>query len=465
MVDEAWDPEQIQLVQSGQPHDGVGLRRIAVEKHRRRLVLSGGRDGSISISELKTLQPKAQVPKDDPELPPGLVAGTLGHGDSIEGLAWLPQDQRLFVSGSRDGFIKIWDAESASGPSVAMPMDLHSSVRHLAINGQGKVACGLDDSTLRMVDLRSGRPVNTMQGHTKPPLSVVWGSDDQLFSGGMDGTVRAWDTRMGARSLFLCDPYAHEGEVLLKRKAEKMQVAEEQDHNKEAKVEPYRFRSLGRVLGTDRRFEEGSVRQMVGSDSFLELDATSHGENSGAPEHLRRSREKFSKDAELKRRHVFGPPRRQYEHDASLAHRGAVTSVCFVDGRLLSCGVDGKVRCWDPKTGHLQAEASKLSRKREAAWREVNVESGREEQSMQMAALGYPDEVCLIPEEEFLAVYSLRSARCLLRLAAHKGAVQGCEAWEGHLLSAGSDGLLLHWRRGERHQSQQSGSEVISLDD
>ena len=27
------------------------------------------------------------------------------------------------------------------------------------------------------------------------------------------------------------------------------------------------LRSLGRVLGTDRRFEEGSVRQMAGSDS------------------------------------------------------------------------------------------------------------------------------------------------------------------------------------------------------
>ena len=27
---------------------------------------------------------------------------------------WCPQDQRLFVSGSRDGFIKIWDAEGVA---------------------------------------------------------------------------------------------------------------------------------------------------------------------------------------------------------------------------------------------------------------------------------------------------------------------------------------------------------------
>jgi hypothetical protein len=35
---------------------------------------------------------------------------------------------------------KFWNLESTAeaGPSVAMPMDLHSSVRHLAINGQAK---------------------------------------------------------------------------------------------------------------------------------------------------------------------------------------------------------------------------------------------------------------------------------------------------------------------------------------
>ena len=32
-----------------------------------------------------------------------------------------------------------------------------------------------------------------------------------LIVSSQDGTLRAWDIRMGARSLFLCDPYAHEG--------------------------------------------------------------------------------------------------------------------------------------------------------------------------------------------------------------------------------------------------------------
>ncbi|CAK9040382.1 unnamed protein product [Durusdinium trenchii] len=257
-----WDAEEITLAQSGQPHE-TGVNRIAVEKQRKRLVLTGGRDGSVAISELSTLQVTSKALKDDPEL--ASSGQTVGHKDSVEGLAWLPQDSRLFTSGAMDGFLKIWDA--AEGVSV-MSLDLHSSVRNLAINNQAKVAVALEDATLRLVDLRLGRPVNTMQGHTKPPLSVVWDHLEHLFSGGMDGTVRAWDIRMGARSLFLCDPYAHEGAWPLKRKMpEKPQRVQEEWQHEEAKPEPYRFRSMKRVLGTDRRFEEGSVRMLTTSDS------------------------------------------------------------------------------------------------------------------------------------------------------------------------------------------------------
>ncbi|CAK8994032.1 unnamed protein product [Durusdinium trenchii] len=463
-----WDAEEITLAQSGQPHE-TGVNRIAVEKQRKRLVLTGGRDGSVAISELSTLQVTSKALKDDPEL--ASSGQTVGHKDSVEGLAWLPQDSRLFTSGAMDGFLKIWDA--AEGVSV-MSLDLHSSVRNLAINNQAKVAVALEDATLRLVDLRLGRPVNTMQGHTKPPLSVVWDHLEHLFSGGMDGTVRAWDIRMGARSLFLCDPYAHEGAWPLKRKMpEKPQRVQEEWQHEEAKPEPYRFRSMKRVLGTDRRFEEGSVRMLTTSDSLLDLEPQRvEAHSSSSSEEKRRTREQFAREAEWKSRHVFGPPRRQYEHEASMAHRGAVTSVSFLDDRLLSCGVDGKVRCWDPKTGHLQAMAHKreiksdkvLAKCEAGLWRDVNVECSREEKAMQMSALGYPDEVCMIPEEELLAVYGLRSSRCLCRLAAHKGAVLCCEALNGEMLSGGADGLLLHWRSGARSQCSVQKGEVILLD-
>lgn len=56
---------------------------------------------------------------------------------------------------------------------------------------------------------------------------------------------------------------------------------------------------------------------------------------------------------------------------------------------------------------------------------------------MQMGVLGFPHEVCALPEEALLALYSLHSGRCLCRLAAHKGSVLCCQASDRDMLSGG----------------------------
>ncbi|CAJ1414025.1 unnamed protein product [Effrenium voratum] len=441
LMTRSWEgADGVSLAQSGKPHGSEPICRIAIAK---RHVLTGGQDGSVAVSDLRHLeQPTAVVLKDEAD---GSAAPeAVGHRDAVQGLAWLPQDNRLFASGGAEGLLKVWDASELSS---VLSLDLHSAIKGLAMSGTAQVAAALEDLTLRLVDLRSGRAVNTLQGHTKPPLCAVWG-EKHLFSGGMDGTLRAWDCRMGARSLFLCDPYAHEGERPLKRSAPKEQLAQELEH-KVARIEPYRFRSMRSVLGTHRRFEEGSVQHMAGGGSLLDLEPADTGKSE--PDGVRRAREQFTKEAELRSRHVFGPPRREYAYEAQMAHRGAITSVCASQGRLISCGVDGKVRCWHQESGHLlQPEVSKKqedSIKREAgSWRsEVNVECGTEERPLQMAALSQ-EGVCLIPEEELVAVYCLQEAKCLCRLAAHKAQVLCCEAASStQVLSAGSDGLLLSW--------------------
>ena len=50
-----------------------------------------------------------------------------------------------------------------------------------------------------------------VQLHFCIPLTFDMFAINQCPTMSQDGTVRAWDMRMGARSLFLCDPYAHEG--------------------------------------------------------------------------------------------------------------------------------------------------------------------------------------------------------------------------------------------------------------
>ncbi|CAJ1354350.1 unnamed protein product [Effrenium voratum] len=404
----SWEgADGVSLAQSGKPHGSEPICRIAIAK---RHVLTGGQDGSVAVSDLRHLeQPTAVVLKDEAD---GSAAPeAVGHRDAVQGLAWLPQDNRLFASGGAEGLLKVWDASELTS---VLSLDLHSAIKGLAMSGTAQ-----------------------------------------------DGTLRAWDCRMGARSLFLCDPYAHEGERPLKRSAPKEQLAQELEH-KVARIEPYRFRSMRSVLGTHRRFEEGSVQHMAGGGSLLDLEPADTGKSE--PDGVRRAREQFTKEAELRSRHVFGPPRREYAYEAQMAHRGAITSVCASQGRLISCGVDGKVRCWHQESGHLlQPEVSKKqegSIKREAgSWRsEVNVECGTEERPLQMAAL-LQEGVCLIPEEELVAVYCLQEAKCLCRLAAHKAQVLCCEAASStQVLSAGSDGLLLSWN------ASPGESDVISLD-
>eukprot|EP00930_Biecheleria_cincta_P047954 TRINITY_DN33354_c0_g1_i1.p1 TRINITY_DN33354_c0_g1~~TRINITY_DN33354_c0_g1_i1.p1 ORF type:complete len:562 (-),score=68.46 TRINITY_DN33354_c0_g1_i1:89-1774(-) len=543
--------------------NACGISKLAVEQRRGRLVVVGGQDGSIGIFDLRVLgagplaqaastqeldhdevsygkQPSKNLQHNSGALalrdaigcpgpktalmsfPDGTDGATSiqgpcigsGHSGQIDGLAWLPDDDRLFASGGTDGFVKIWDAGDACVqqlPSV-LRLGLHSSVHSVGINdARGvapQVAAALNDNTVRLVDLRSGRATNTLQGHTRPPLCIAWGepAEDRLYSAGMDGTIRAWDVRMGARSLFCFDPYAHNPDKQPSLKhagqsaSQRLQLigtfsggaaarsVSEWAYQQEAKLTPYRFQSMSSAFRSDK-IVIGSSKTPMGTGTAFSLASADRPErtSSSQSKHEQEERDQWHQENAAQQRHWEEPPMREYLHQASAAHRGAVISITFRSAatggyaHLLSCGVDGKVRAWDPATGTLvrPLESRPLKRKLEGGvltmpkredaanlWKPAfDVECWQQEKPLQLGVSGHPEDVCFVPEQDQVAVYCLQRGRLLCRLAAHTAPVVCAEALgpqRKEILSAGADGRLLCWHAGT---SAATKAETIELDD
>lgn len=463
------------MSQACRPH-AEGISSLAVEQRGGRLVLTGGEDGALSLLELRRLAKPPRFAVKSKE------HGGTGHGDSVATLAWLPDDNRLFVSGA-ETCIKVWDATAAQDAVISMP--LFADVRAVALtNGTSpSAAAALGDNTLRIVDLRIGRAIGTMQGHTRPPMAVAWGDPGahHLYSGGMDGTIRAWDARMGARSLFTFDPYAHDADA---PPLKKMERCEEEDlvnkglkhvvslrsrakhlteqRAKKARLEPYRFSTpvFENRTGNQARAPGTGSGGLWGEPGSRDLVPLAHLGKAQKAE-----RERFSDEAAISTRHFVEPPRREYEHEPCAAHRGAVISLVApgeqapsqsFSGTLLSCGVDGHVRSWDARTGTLTGKTQAF-----------NVGSWTQEQALRIGALGGPEDVCFIPEKEHVVVYCTQSGTQVCKLSAHTSPVVAAEAvvGTGRLLTGGGDGRVLLWEASdEPPEAPAPQRPVIDLD-
>src|SRR5207248_1341885 len=62
----------------------------------------------------------------------------------------------------------------------------------------GQLASGSGDRTVRLWDPKTGKALQTLEGHKKSVLAVVFSPDGgQLASGSGDRTVRLWDPKTG----------------------------------------------------------------------------------------------------------------------------------------------------------------------------------------------------------------------------------------------------------------------------
>ncbi|MBT9311406.1 WD40 repeat domain-containing protein [Leptothoe kymatousa TAU-MAC 1615] len=105
-------------------------------------------------------------------------------------MSFSPDGQTL-ASGSEDGTVKLWDR---SGREL-QTLEGHSGwVWSVSFSPDGQtLASGSSDGTVKLWD-RSGRELQTLEGHTGTVSSVSFSPDGQtLASGSSDGTVKLWD--------------------------------------------------------------------------------------------------------------------------------------------------------------------------------------------------------------------------------------------------------------------------------
>jgi WD40 repeat protein len=91
------------------------------------------------------------------------------------------------------------DADHHAPPPLLTLAGHTGTVRAVVYSADGRQAVSAsDDGTLRAWDVRLGREIRALRGHDGPVLCVALASDGNLaLSGGSDGTLRVWDVRSG----------------------------------------------------------------------------------------------------------------------------------------------------------------------------------------------------------------------------------------------------------------------------
>ncbi len=118
------------------------------------------------------------------------------QGDSYSGVFVLTVlgDGRL-ASGSFDQSIKLWDVKTGQ---CVQTLQRHSEeVTALTLLGDGRLASGSSDSSIKLWDVKTGQCVQTLQGHSRGVNALTLLGDGRLASGSFDESIKLWDVQTG----------------------------------------------------------------------------------------------------------------------------------------------------------------------------------------------------------------------------------------------------------------------------
>ena len=105
---------------------------------------------------------------------------------------------RYLISGSSDGFVRLWNLEAGKSIRRFRPGRVLYALA-VAPDGFSILANG-DGYELRHMNLGNGQVIRSLEGHTGYPVSVAFSPDGQsaVSAGGQgDGSIRLWDLETG----------------------------------------------------------------------------------------------------------------------------------------------------------------------------------------------------------------------------------------------------------------------------
>ncbi|XP_057519264.1 DENN domain and WD repeat-containing protein SCD1-like [Amaranthus tricolor] len=185
-----WDPSRrgSELRATLKGHTGA-IRAISSDRWK---VVSGSDDTSIVIWDKHEFIPLEELK---------------GHKAQISSVRLLPGDRIL--SSAHDGTVKMWDARN--GSSIATVAQWPGAVLCMEYDDtNGILAAAGRDSVVHIWDIRGGKHIHKLIGHTKWVRSIRM-VGDIVITGSDDWTARVWSVSRGACDAVLA---SHGGSVL-----------------------------------------------------------------------------------------------------------------------------------------------------------------------------------------------------------------------------------------------------------
>jgi len=134
------------------------------------------------------------------------------HKYAVSVVQWYSNDTGLFITGSFDSTVAVWDTNTVEVVrSFPISDRVYSTAMSLCSKQHCLIATGSADPKIRLCDLRTGQSVWLLIGHRDTIFSLKWSPTDEytLVSGSADGTVRLWDIRKPGPCVMMFNQHMH----------------------------------------------------------------------------------------------------------------------------------------------------------------------------------------------------------------------------------------------------------------